>query len=253
MTRHLIIGKSILILMFAFEVSADEAKPDPEQENHSTEETDQEKNHSVEQTEQNIPCIRCDKRNHVDVHLLGVFNPPIGVSGVSFTRHLLDRTSVQGGIGYGFGGVNLSAAVLHYLERDNSLHILTGLSLTTGIGEISQECTERKDIKNRKDDYRRNSRRYDNDRYDSNRYCENDSEWDGNSLEGLWINLGFGGDFSTQSGISYGLDFGLSMGVFSDVFSSEIKICFGVIASESCEQPWRILPYMTFLKIGYSW
>lgn len=251
MARYFIISKSILILMFTFKVSANEANPDLEQENRSIEETEQD-NSSIEK--HNIPCIRCDKRNQLDVNILGIYNPPIGVSGLSFTRHLLDRTSAQGGIGYGFGGVNLSAAVLHYLERDSSLHILTGLSLTTGIGEMRKECKDYKDHKERKGDYRRDSRRYDNDsRHHDSRYCENGDDWEGNSLEGLWINLGFGGDFATQSGISYGLDFGLSMGVFSDVFSSEIKICFGVIASDSCEQPWRILPYMTFLKIGYSW
>lgn len=228
--------------MLSTEVSAEELDQQPIVE--TTEQT----------TEYAIPCIRCEKRNHANIQILGVANTPLGISGISLTRHLLDRTSIQGGVGYGLGGVNLNAAVLHYLEKDNSLHISTGLSLTTGIGE-KRQTKQRKECltKRKKCQTERKKHRSDHHDDESSSQYDDDNYRVGDYFEGLWINLGFGVDIATQSGISYGVDFGVSMAVLSDVLSSDIKLCFGAISADSCQEPWRILPYLTLLKLGYSW
>ena len=239
MKKCFFISKIILVLMFASEASAEEVDIQPVVESDSI---------TAETTEHNIPCIRCEKKNQLDIQVLGIINTPLGISGISFTRHLLDRTSVQGGIGYGFGGVNVSAAALHYLEKDQSFYISTGLSLTSEKTKKHKERKECKKCKGRKT--------YRSDHYDDKHYSrddDTDSEWDANELEGLWVNVGFGADILTQSGLSYGLDFGLSMAILSDVLSSDIKLCFGALAADSCQSPWRFMPYLTLLKLGYSW
>ena len=239
MKQRFTISKIILVLMFASEVSAEEMDAQPVVESDST----------AEITEHNIPCIRCDKRNQLDIQVLGIVNTPIGVSGVSLTRHLLDRTSVQGGIGYGFGGVNVSGSVLHYLEKDQSLYILTGLSLTSGKTKERKENKEKRQDRSGRNTCR--SKHHDDECY--SRDDKNNSNWNATELEGLWVNVGFGADIFTQSGLSYGLDFGLGMAILSDVLSSKIKLCFGAIAADSCQEPWRFMPYLTLLKLGYSW
>ena len=154
-------------------------------------------------------CLRCNKKNQLAMQVLGV-KTLVGVTGVTVTRHILSRTSLQGAIGYGFGGFNTGAAILHFFREDSSLHLLTGLNVS---------------IKSREED---------------------------RDLEGLWMLVGLGSKFNTQVGISYGVDFGITMAVFENVFNSKMRFCFGVLSQASCREKWRILPYITPIKVGYS-
>ena len=154
-------------------------------------------------------CLRCDKKNQLAVQVLGG-KTLVGVTGVTVTRHILSRTSLQGGIGYGFGGLNIGVATLHFFREDSSLHLLTGLNAS-----IKSKEEER-------------------------------------MLEGLWMLVGLGSAFNTQVGLSYGIDFGITMAIFENVFNRKMSLCFGVLAQASCREPWRILPYITPIKIGYS-
>ena len=154
-------------------------------------------------------CLRCDKKNQLAVQVLGV-KTLAGVTGVIMTRHIMSRTSLQGGIGYGFGGFNIGAAALYFFREDSSLHLLTGLNVS---------------IKNKEEE---------------------------RDLEGLWMLIGLGSKFNTQVGISYGVDFGITMAVFENVFNRDMRFCFGVLSQASCQENWRIVPYITPIKIGYS-
>ena len=154
-------------------------------------------------------CSRCSKKNQLAVQVLGA-KTLVGVTGITVTRHIMSRTSLQGGIGYGFGGLNIGAATLHFFREDSSLHLLTGLNVS---------------IKNKKEE----------------RY-----------LEGLWMLIGLGSTFNTQVGLSYGVDFGLTMAIVENVFNRKMRLCFGVLAQASCHEQWRILPYITPIKVGYS-
>lgn len=162
-----------------------------------------------EETEEKPDCLRCRKKIDVDFQILG-FRTPVGVTGVTVTKHIKSRTSVQGGLGYGFGGYNFTGGVLHYFQEDRNLHFLTGLTVTIGGGE--------------------------------------DEEF----FEGLWFNLGIGSSFRTQAGVAYGIDLGVTMALLENVFTTDMKLCFGVLAQDSCREKWRILPYITPVKFGYS-
>ena len=154
-------------------------------------------------------CLRCAKKNQLAVQVLGV-KTLVGVTGIAMTRHLMSRTSVQGGIGYGFGGFTLGAAMLHYFREHNALYLLTGLNIS-----IKHKEEER-------------------------------------DLEGLWLLVGLGSNFNTQVGVSYGVDFGITMAALENVFRGTMRFCFGVLAQSSCRENWRIVPYITPIKIGYS-
>ena len=154
-------------------------------------------------------CLRCDKKNQLAVQVLGV-KTLVGVTGIEMTRHIMSRTSVRGGIGYGFGGLTFGAAMLHYFREHNSLHLLTGLNIS-----IKRKEEER-------------------------------------DLEGLWLLIGLGSIFNTQVGINYGVDFGITMAALENVFSGKLRFCFGVLSQSSCREDWRIVPYITPIKIGYS-
>lgn len=153
-------------------------------------------------------CLRCRKKIGVDFQILG-FRTPVGVTGATITKHVRSRTSVQGGLGYGFGGFNFTGGVLHYFQEESNLHLLTGLTVTVGEGEEE-------------------------------------------FFEGLWFNLGIGSNFRTQAGVAYGIDLGVTMGLLEDVFTTDMKLCFGVLAQDSCREKWRILPYIAPIKFGYS-
>ena len=154
-------------------------------------------------------CLRCDKKNELAVQILGV-KTLVGVTGVTATHHIMSRTSLQAAIGYGFGGLNIGGAMLHYFREDSSLHVLTGLNLS---------------IRSKEDE---------------------------RDLEGLWLLMGLGSSFNTQIGISYGVDFGITMAVLENIFKSNTHLCFGVLSQASCREKWRIVPYITPIKIGYS-
>lgn len=154
-------------------------------------------------------CLRCGKKNKLAVQILGV-KTLVGVTGVTMTHHLMSRTSLQGGIGYGFGGFNIGGAVLHYFREYSSLHLLTGVNVSINSKEGERD------------------------------------------LEGLWLLMGLGSDFTTQVGISYGVDFGITMTVLENIFKRGTRFCFGVLSQASCREKWRIVPYITPIKIGYS-
>lgn len=230
----------IVVLMFTTKLSAEET---------TSANSDVEETISASGTEYNVPCIRCDRKYRVDIQLLSLINSPLGFSGISLTKHLLDRTSLQGGIGYGFGGFNVSSTILHYLEKDNPLYILTGVSLTAGKNGSADDNSIDDDHDEDHPDQKYPHRRR---RCDRQKTCDRQDSLTLNYLEGLWVNIGGGYDISTQSGLHYGFDFGVSMAVLSNVLSSKIKVCAGAIAHDDCAEPWRILPYLTPLKIGYS-
>lgn len=154
-------------------------------------------------------CLRCKKKNQLAVQVLGV-KTLVGVTGLTVTRHVMSRTSLQAGIGYGFGGFTLGGAMLHYFRESSSLHLLTGMNISV---------------------------------------ASNDEERD---LEGLWMLLGIGSSFNTQVGISYGVDFGMTMSIIENIFKKSMRLCFGVISQRACEEKWRITPYITPIRIGYT-
>ena len=154
-------------------------------------------------------CLRCVKKNRLALQVLGA-KTLVGVTGITMTRHLMSRTSLQGGIGYGFGGFNLGVAALHYFRENNSLHLLTGINAS---------------IKTKEDE---------------------------RDLEGLWILFGIGSHFNTQVGISYGIDFGITMAMLENIFNTDTRLCFGVLSQSSCHEKWRIVPYITPIKIGFA-
>ena len=154
-------------------------------------------------------CLRCVKKNRLALQVLGA-KTLVGVTGITMTRHFMSRTSLQGGVGYGFGGFNLGVAALHYFRENNSLHLLTGLNASIKMKEDERD------------------------------------------LEGLWILFGIGSHFNTQVGISYGVDFGITMAVLENVFNANTRLCFGVLSQSSCREKWRIVPYITPIKIGYA-
>ncbi len=155
-------------------------------------------------------CWRCRKKNQLAVQVLGV-KTLVGVTGIVVTRHIMSRTSLQSGIGYGLGGLNVGAAALHFFREDSSLHLHTGFNVS-----IMDKEAER-------------------------------------DLEGLWMLVGLGSNFNTQAGISYGVDFGITMAVAENIFNGEAtRLCFGVLAQASCREKWRIVPYITPFKVGYS-
>lgn len=154
-------------------------------------------------------CLRCAKKNRLALQVLGA-KTIVGVTGITMTRHFMSRTSLQGGIGYGFGGFNLGVAALHYFRENNSLHLSTGLNAS---------------IKTKEDE---------------------------RHFEGLWILFGIGSHFNTQVGISYGVDFGITMAMLENIFNANTRLCFGVLSQSSCHAKWRIVPYITPIKIGYA-
>ena len=75
---------------------------------------------------------------------------------------------------------------------------------------------------------------------------------DESDFEGLWILFGMGSHFKAQLGVSYGVDFGITMAMLENIFKANTRLCFGVLSQSSCREKWRIVPYITPIKIGYA-
>ena len=154
-------------------------------------------------------CLRCEKQYQISAHVLGI-KTLVGVSGISLTWHAMSRTSLQAGIGYGLGGFNFGAAMLHYFSEESSLHLLSGINVSM----------------RRKSDER--------------------------DFEGVWMLVGLGSSYTTQLGVGYGLDFGLTMAIAENAFRNKMRLCFGVLSQSSCQERWRIVPYIGPIRISYS-